>query len=165
MISINNSLIRSCIEYSVLVFYYSLLSAIWILETSYNTAIRLATGLLVWRPLLVLHRGTCIVQYGQLSQLTLQAFTAPPPLHSSWFSSQQGGLLSAVLSCSSVRNRNVSRHYTSTHSPISMASFSGLHNAFNNYSRFSISRYYSQKQKFSNTWDFSLPIFIFSYLL
>ena len=147
MIFIVNSLISSCLEYGVPLFYDSPPSAIRILETSYNAAICLATSLPVWTPLPVLHRKAYL-KYGQSSQFALKDFFM---LHllSSWSSSQQGGSLSAIFSWSflemvgsSARNRRVSGHSTSTQSPVSLTFSSKLPNAFNHNSRFSISRWY-----------------------
>ena len=55
MLSIVNSLIRRSLEYGAPLFYDSPPSAINILEVNYNAAIRLATDLPMWTPILPFH--------------------------------------------------------------------------------------------------------------
>ena len=86
MLRIVYSLICSSLEYGAPLFYYSPPSAINILEVSYNTAIRLATGLPVWTPISVLHREAGVSSISSHLSLLTELFLprllfSPPGLH------------------------------------------------------------------------------------
>ena len=61
MLKIVNSIVRSCLEYGAPLFFDSPPTPLNLLETSYNTAIHLATSLPIWTPILVLRWETGVL--------------------------------------------------------------------------------------------------------